>query len=244
MVSRRGCRAVRAALVRDYCASQGIVPCSLRLVALGSAPPVPAPATVLPQGLRAGHYALFVSTIEPRKGHGMLLEVWQKLAAAGVLQERDFHLVLVGRQGWQVENEMQAITALTKSGRVRHFAKAHDETVAALMEGAAFCVYPSQSEGFGLPVVEAFVRGKAVLCSNGGSLPEVAGDLALCIDPQDAAAWEAMLRRWIEQPEVVRVWEEKIRREFSLRTWDHVAADMIKAALDGAEAASSAAQPV
>ncbi len=227
--------------VRDYCSTNGIALRSLQLVPLGSAPPVPAPAAALPPGLRAGHYALFVSTIEPRKGHAMLLEVWQKLAAAGILEARDFHLVLVGRQGWQVENEMQAIAALASGGRVRHFTKADDALLAALMTDAAFCVYPSRSEGFGLPVIEAFARGKAVLCSNGGSLPEVAGNLAPCLDPQDVAAWEAMLRRWIEQPEVVRGWEEKIRQEFSLRTWNNVAEEVFRVALDDAGAVSNIA---
>lgn len=217
--------------VRDFCRAQTIPLPSLRLVKLGCAPPVAALPQTLPARLRAGHYALFVSTVEPRKGHAMLLAVWRRLAATGVLAARDFRLVLVGRQGWQVEQAMQEIVALSDTGQVLHLAKADDAMRETLMAAAAFCVYPSLSEGFGLPVVEAFARGKAVLCSSGGSLPEVAGDLAPCLDPQDAAVWEEWLRRWIEQPETVCAWEEKIRQGFRLRAWEQAASDIIQAAL-------------
>ena len=61
--------------------------------------------------------------------------------------------------------------------------------LAALYDGAAFCVYPSMYEGYGLPIVEAFARGKAVIASNRGSIPEIAAAFAPCLDPTDEEAW-------------------------------------------------------
>ena len=75
-----------------------------------------------------------------------------------------------------------------------------DSGIAALYRGAAFCLYPSRYEGYGLPVVEAFSYGKAVLASTGGALPEVVDGFSPCLDPLDAEAWRRMLRTWIEDP--------------------------------------------
>lgn len=157
----------------------------------------PGPAQdALPDGLASGRYALFVSTIEPRKGHAMLLRVWRRLLARGVPQRHGFRLVFVGRPGWMVDD----VLAELAEGTVLHLRGVSDGMLNALYAGAAFCVYPSQYEGFGLPVIEAFARGKPVLASTGGALPETVAGAFPCLDPGDEDAWERTVADWIVQP--------------------------------------------
>jgi glycosyltransferase involved in cell wall biosynthesis len=100
---------------------------------------------------------------------------------------------------------------------------ADDAKMATLYRNAAFCLYPSRYEGYGLPVIEAFSHGKAVLASTGGAVPEVVGDFSPCLDPDDAQAWQRMLARWIEEPAARAAYAERIRASFRRPTWDESA---------------------
>jgi len=181
-------------------------------------------ATPLPVALRAGGYGLFVSTIEPRKGHELLLKVWLRLLDEGVPQRADFKLVFVGRRGWLME---AFETALREAPGVAEtliiLPQVDDASLDALYRNAGFCLYPSFYEGYGLPVVEAFARGKAVIASNGGALPELVGDLSPCLDPGDEAGWYATLKLWIEDPAARAPYEAAIRERFRHPSWDEAA---------------------
>ena len=109
------------------------------------------------------------------------------------------------------------------AGTLEVFTDADDAKVAALYRDAAFCLYPSRYEGYGLPVVEAFQHGKAVLASTGGAVPEVVGDFSPCLDPADGEAWRRMLQTWIEDPAARAVYEERIRTSFRHPDWDESA---------------------
>jgi alpha-1,3-rhamnosyl/mannosyltransferase len=80
-------------------------------------------------------------------------------------------------------------------GRVILTGYVDEETLACLYSGAAAFVYPSIYEGFGLPVLEAMACGCPVLCSNSTSLPEVAGNAAVLIDPHDPGHLVQMLEK-------------------------------------------------
>ena len=86
-------------------------------------------------------------------------------------------------------------------------------------------------EGFGLPIVEAFTRGKAVIASTGGAVPETVNGLSPCLDPLDVDAWTALLGEWIEHPEAYAAWEARIRSDFRPREWPGVAEQIMAAAL-------------
>ena len=113
---------------------------------------------------------------------------------------------------------------------VIHIADAPDELLGALYAGAAFCVYPSLYEGFGLPVIEALAHGKPVLTSNAGALPEAAGSLAPCLDPNDDDAWVAAIGRWLNDPAAVAEQARSIRAAFSWPTWSQAAARIVAVA--------------
>jgi glycosyltransferase involved in cell wall biosynthesis len=212
--------------VRRYCESHELPLKQTRVVQLGSdftrvSPQIQGP---LPGGLEPQRYALFVSTIEPHKGHRLLFSVWKRLLAEGVPQGRRFKLVFVGRRGWLADELLSEIDAHPSAGdSLLLLSNVPDETLAELYMQCAFCLFPSLYEGYGLPIVEAFRYGKAVLASTGGAVPEVAGGLSPCLDPRDENSWYEALKLWIEQPERPRHYEELIRNHFHLPTWNEAA---------------------
>lgn len=213
-----------AADVRDYCGARGIALGATAICPLGadgSASPPPVP---LPAGLDAGRYALLVSTIEPRKGHRLIYDAWVKLLAAGIPQRARFKLVFAGREGWMVGNLMQDLRRDPRlTGTLEIFTAADDATLATLYRNAAFCLYPSRYEGYGLPVVEAFRYGKAILASTGGAVPEVVDGFSPCLAPDDGEAWRRMLETWIETPAARADYEERIRSSFRHPDWTEAA---------------------
>jgi glycosyltransferase involved in cell wall biosynthesis len=207
----------------SYCRSAGIRVGDVAVTPLGSDPTTmeAKPGAVLPNGLEEGRYALFVSTVEPRKGHEMLYRVWLRLLTEGVPQSHRFKLVFVGRVGWRMEALERALVSDERlAGTLIRLLGVGDETLDVLYRGAAFCLYPSLYEGYGLPVVEAFARGTALLASDGGSLPEVVGDHSLVLPARDEHAWHDAMKAWIEDPTAYAGYERSIRERLSHPNWD------------------------
>ncbi len=221
-----------AADVERFCRDEHLPVPALRVVPLGcDRPREPAGDGRLPAGLSEAHYALFISTIEPRKGHGLLLDAWQRLLHEGVPQRSGFRLVFVGRPGWMVEEVLHRLgDPRTLQGTVLHFPRLPDEAVETLHAKAGFCLYPSAYEGFGLPVVEALARGKAVLASRAGAVPEAAGGLAWLLPPEDPERWADAIGRWIENPDERRAQEARVARRYRHRDWADVAREIVAAA--------------
>ncbi|MCL5999747.1 MAG: glycosyltransferase family 4 protein [Chloroflexi bacterium] len=132
-------------------------------------------------------YALFVGTFEPRKNLVALLRALQE-------QPADFRLVIVGESGWGDNEPAQVASALGVAERVTFAGRLSDEQLDACYRSARMLVFPSLSEGFGLPVLEAMARGVPVICSNTGALPEVTGGAAMLHDPHDPATLAWLLR--------------------------------------------------
>jgi glycosyltransferase involved in cell wall biosynthesis len=221
--------------IREFCGKSGIEVGEVVIVSLGYDPVQADPAFTLPRGLKPGKFALFVGTIEPRKGHAMLIDVWRRLVSRGLPQRHGFKLVLVGRPGWCVEDLLRQIAEEPAfEGTLLHFAGIAEDLLAGLYRNAAFCLYPSVYEGFGLPVIEAFAHGKAVIASAGGALPETVGTFSPCLPATDAEAWLATIQRWIEDEGARRPYEELIRRSFAHPDWDQAATNIFEAVrMDG-----------
>ena len=208
-----------------WAAREGLRLPPVAIVDLGFDPPADVPEATLPAGLAAGRYALFVSTLEPRKGHAVLLDAWDQLLAKGLPQRLDFQLVLVGRPGWMVDDVLRRLAQ--RPARVTHLAGVPDAVLGALYQGAAFCCYPSQYEGFGLPLVEAFARGRTALTSPGGALAETVADFARTVDPLDVDAWAAGLAEWMENPAARRPYEARIAAGFRQPSWPDAASRIL-----------------
>jgi glycosyltransferase involved in cell wall biosynthesis len=134
-------------------------------------------------------YGLFVGTLEPRKNVPLLLE-----AFGLVRRHLDVQLVVVGGRGW-LDETIVAARARSAVESAAHFVGIlGEEELAVLYSHAGVFVLPSLYEGFGLPVLEAMACGGPVISSNAGPLPEVAGDAAVLMAPEDPEAWaRAML---------------------------------------------------
>jgi glycosyltransferase involved in cell wall biosynthesis len=140
-------------------------------------------------------YVLFVGTLEPRKNIAFLLQAFSRLLAER--PQDDVQLVVAGGRGWGDGQPIATMEALNIRPRVIFTDFVEDDDLPDLYRGAQMFVYPSLYEGFGLPVVEAMACGTPVITSNRASLPEVAGDAALLIDPTRpddlAAAMSALM---------------------------------------------------
>jgi len=121
-------------------------------------------------------YLLFVSSLEPRKNIDLLI---QALSIA----DTDIPLVLVGWHGWGKKRWLEEIKSKKLKSRIFVTGHVPDHDLRAVYTGAQALIYPSLYEGFGLPIVEAMACNCPVICSNSASMPEVAGDAAILIDP-------------------------------------------------------------
>jgi glycosyltransferase involved in cell wall biosynthesis len=138
-------------------------------------------------------YILAVGKISPRKNLESVIRALGKLK-----DEIPHHLITVGGDGWDFENVKTLASASGLSDRIHFLSHVDDAMLNALYTHAALFIYPSLFEGFGLPVLEAMSAGCPVITSNVSSLPEVAGDAALLIDPRNvdeiASAMEAVCK--------------------------------------------------
>jgi glycosyltransferase involved in cell wall biosynthesis len=128
-----------------------------------------------------GEYLLFVGTLEPRKNVDGLLRALALLPQAPPL-------VLAGRSGWLFDATRALIAELELGGRVHLLEDFPSGDLPALYSGAAALVLPSHYEGFGLPALEAMACGTPVVIADRASLPEIAGEAALRVQPNDPAS--------------------------------------------------------
>jgi glycosyltransferase involved in cell wall biosynthesis len=179
------------------------------------------PAPVLARHGLAGGYLLHVGTLQPRKNLMRLIE------AVAALRPRwpDVTLVLAGRPGWLSE----PILALARqhAAWVRLLDYVPEADLPGLYSGARAFVYPSLYEGFGFPVLEAMACGTPVICANTSSLPEVAGDAALLVDPTDTAALAAAIERVLAEPALRADLAAKGRAQVQKFSWQRTAAETL-----------------
>lgn len=120
-------------------------------------------------------YFFFVGTHEPRKNLDRLLEAFEIYRSSG----GRLQLVIAGDEGWGAGGHIGEDSGVQSLGYVS------DERLNGLMTHATALVFPSLYEGFGLPLLESIQRGVPVITSNVSSMPEVAGDAGLLVDPLD-----------------------------------------------------------
>jgi alpha-1,3-rhamnosyl/mannosyltransferase len=152
-------------------------------------------ATLGKHGLEHSAYLLVVATLEPRKNLARLVRAY---AALPVATKTRHPLVIVGARGWLNQELERTLAPLEASGTVRRLGYIGEDELPQNYAGAHAFAFPSLYEGFGLPVLEAMASGVPVLTSNVSSLPEVAGDAALLVDPNDEEALRDGLARLLD----------------------------------------------
>lgn len=135
-------------------------------------------------GLEQIRYLLSVGTVQPRKNYSRVIEALAEIRRMG----HDLHYVIAGASGWLEDEMKQTIERTAMDDYVHLLGLAEDRDLPALYSGARMLAMVSLYEGFGLPVLEAMACGTPVITSNLSSLPEVAGEAALLVDPYDTGA--------------------------------------------------------
>ena len=204
-----------------------IEPTVVRLNALYPPPSADVPSAIVERhDLDIGRYVLCVGTLEGRKNHNLLFQVWQRLTER-LPVERQARLVLVGKRGSLFE---EANALLERSAVLREqlliLTEVSDLELADLYRAAAFTVYPSFYEGWGLPVTEATGHGKLTIASTASSLPEVVSPGDILLDPNDVEGWTETVARLLLSDEALEAATAGSRAQANLRSWHDIAADI------------------
>nr|WP_310525225.1 glycosyltransferase family 1 protein [Polymorphobacter sp.] len=167
----------------------------------------------LPSPIRP--YFLCLATLEPRKNHLLLLNIWRRMAET-LPPESIPRLILVGRRGWENENVVDLLDRCPAlDGIVEERGRIPDAALATLMAGARAVLLPSFAEGYGLPVAEALGQGVPVIASNLAALRETGGAVPEYLDPLDGPAWLAAITDYARPGSKRR--QQQLRR---LNAWE------------------------
>lgn len=176
---------------------------------------------------RNTRYILSVGTLQPRKNFSRLIEAFSRLA------DKDIRLVIVGKKGWLFDEILEAPKRFGVSDRVQFLDFVPDEDLPSLYKNAACFALPSLYEGFGLPVLEAMALGVPVVVSNTSSLPEIAGDAGIYVNPEDSEDIAKGLGIALKENQVDRITKGKVRAK--MFTWDNAADQVMKVLEEVAE---------
>ena len=172
-------------------------------------------------GLIREQFFLFVSSIEPRKNIGRVLDAYEALPMAF---KRRHPLVLAGSSGWKSEDIFDRIRLLNQDGLVHYLGYTTDAELECLYSSAGALLFPSVYEGFGLPIVEAQTFGLPVITSDISCMPEVAGGAAMLVDPYDVKAISDALEKIMSDVETRQELKAKGYKNAMTYSWDRTVA--------------------
>lgn len=162
-------------------------------------------------------YILALGTLEPRKNLPTLLRAYARLG------RNVPKLVLAGARGWGEGPLFELVKELGLQERVRFTGYVPEAVLPDLYAGARLFVYPSLYEGFGLPVLEALASAAPVITSNTSSLPEVAGEAALLVDPGSVEELTRVMRRVLESKQLRDELRTKGPKQAAKFSWERTA---------------------
>lgn len=141
-----------------------------------------------PAGPWTAPYFVALGTIEPRKNHALLLDIWPELP--------DAHLLICGNRGWQNEAVFAQLDA--KPANIHELPNLPDEALFALLKGSAGLLFPSFAEGYGLPPVEAAALDVPILCHDLEIYREILGDIPVYANVMDRYLWITKVKQLTE----------------------------------------------
>jgi glycosyltransferase involved in cell wall biosynthesis len=193
------------------------VPVPPAIAAHLAAAPLPAPHARRPL---AEPYFVMLGTIEPRKNHVMLLQVWRTLVQRyGLAAPR---LVVIGQRGWECENAVDLLErcpALQEAVTQRHGCT--DAELATWLHHAQALLFPSFAEGYGMPLAEALACGVPVIASDLPAFREIATDVPDYLDPLDGPGWCERVLAYTAPDSPARCAQIERMRDFAAPTWAH-----------------------
>lgn len=171
-------------------------------ILLGTAPLPP----VLRRPMATPAEFVILGTIEPRKNHRLLLDIWPDIAA---------HLHIIGQRGWENAAVFSTLDSSPMMGQtVFEHNDLSDQTLAHRLSTARALLFPSFAEGFGYPLIEALQMGLPVICADLPCFREIAGDRPTYLSPDDPEAWKRAIQQAATSP------REKMDKTVTFPTWD------------------------
>ena len=164
-------------------------------------------------------YFVMLGTIEPRKNHFMMLHIWrslvERLGHAAVP-----HLVIIGQRGWECENAVDLLERCEAlKGMVTELPSCSDSELASWLGNARALLFPSMTEGYGLPLVEALALRTPVIASDLPVFREIAGNVPDYLDPLDGLGWQEIIEDYSRPDSMLRAAQMDRLENFSPPTW-------------------------
>ncbi len=168
-------------------------------------------------------YILSVCTLEPRKNLKALLQAFRSMPG-----RRNYQLVLVGMTGWVISDFFDDISTSDIRENILITGYVANSELAPLYTGAELFAFPSLYEGFGLPVLEAMQCGCPVITSNSSSIPEVAGDAAIMLDPEDIDGLSAAMDTILKNSSIKKNLSARGLKRSKLFSWEKAARTLLQ----------------
>ena len=168
-------------------------------------------------------YILYAGAIHPRKNVARLIRVFQRLIQVKKIPHT---LVITGSFRWKSSQVKEAAEGSSIRDKIIFTGQVSDEELAGLYRNCTVFVYPSLYEGFGLPVLEAMAMGVPVVASKISSLPEVAGDAAVLIDPYDDNEIFDAIWKILDDQELAAEMRQRALKRAGMFSWKHTAQEV------------------
>ena len=180
--------------------------------------------TLLKKHNITANFILTVGTLEPRKNIIGLIKAYGKLPEN---LKNTYQLVIAGGRGWKYKDIFREINKLSSASRIIFTGYLPREELRQLYNQASLFVYPSIYEGFGFPVLEALACGVPVITANTSSLPEVAGEAAVFIDPRSAEDISSAISMLLTEKEVRETLIRKGPAQVKKFSWERAAEETL-----------------
>lgn len=169
------------------------------------------------EAAESGKYVLMVGTVEPRKNHRLILDAFDK-----ALFEKGYRLIIAGRIGWNVKELEQRIRKHARLNKELIWIEdANDAEIEYLYQKSFLVAFPSHTEGFGLPIVEALGRGIPVICADHPVMREVGGEWCEYVSATDAEKFISCVEKYGNNDALYQAWKQKVA-DFKPCSWDTV----------------------
>ncbi|MGR3291227.1 MAG: glycosyltransferase family 4 protein [Paracoccaceae bacterium] len=159
-------------------------------------------------------YFVVIGTIEPRKNHALLLDIWTRLSA----EHGAPRLFVVGQRGWKNENVFRRLDR--RPAMVTELSNLSDGAVSALLQRSSGLLIPSFCEGFGLPAIEAAALGIPVICNSLSVFCEILGEYPIYADVADIYSWETVIRKLAKNSGSVNRLTQGLGVKVAIPTWE------------------------
>ncbi len=201
--------------LHTYAQAGGVVLPPFVTVPIGTVS-LPAPQPTPP---RQRTYFVMLGTIEPRKNHLMILNLWRQMIEAGLSDVPD--LVVIGQRGWECEQVLDLLErSPTLKPKVIELGDCADLELSSWLHHARALLFPSFVEGYGMPLAEALGHGVPVIASNLPVFHEIAGDVPDYLDPLDGLGWRKLLLDYAQPNSPARAAQLARMQGYSVPSWD------------------------